>query len=239
LQHRPHIYKQYYNKDHTATHLLGEFVYGLPELNRDAIRRARYVANPGCFATGIIFALYPLFTISAVSRDVSVVAVTGSSGSGELPKETTHHPIRAANFKAYKILEHQHLPEIEQFFKDTFVSWDYEIGMVPQSGPFVRGIFATATIYNEKTQVNKLHDAFISCYGNESFIRVVEGSPEINPIAGTNYVEVSYACRSNFVVTMSAIDNLVRGAGGQAVQNMNIMFGFDEDEGLQFPGQRP
>jgi len=235
----PHIYKQYYNKEHTATDLLGEFVYGLPELNRDAVRKARYVANPGCFATGVIFALYPLFTVSAVARDISVVAVTGSSGSGELPKEVTHHPIRASNFKAYKILEHQHMPEIEQFFKDTFISWDYEIGMVPQSGPFVRGIFTTATIYNEKIQTDRLRNAFMDCYGDEKFIRVVEGSPEINPIAGTNYVEVSYVGRSNFIVTMSAIDNLVRGASGQAVQNMNIMFGFDEDEGLQFPGQRP
>ncbi len=232
-------YKQCYGKEHVATHLLGEFVYGFPELNRDAVRKARYIANPGCFATGIIFALYPLFTVSAVARDISVVTVTGSSGSGELPKEGTHHPVRATNFKAYKILEHQHLPEIEQFFKDSFINWDYEIGMVPQSGPFVRGIFTTATVYNDKIQPESLREAFVDCYGDERFIRVVEGSPEINPISGTNYVEVSCVCRSNFVVTMSAIDNLVRGASGQAVQNMNIMFGFDEDEGLQFPGLRP
>jgi N-acetyl-gamma-glutamyl-phosphate/LysW-gamma-L-alpha-aminoadipyl-6-phosphate reductase len=235
----PSTYKQYYGKEHSATDLLGTFVYGLPELNRDPIRKARYIANPGCFATGVIFALYPLCTVSGVVRDVSIVAVTGSSGSGELPKEVTHHPIRETNFKAYKILEHQHIPEIEQFFKDTFINWDYEIGMVPQSGPFVRGIFTTVTVYNEKISSSTLHTAFSDCYGGEHFIRVVEGSPEINPISGTNYVEVSCACRSNFVVAMSAIDNLVRGASGQAVQNMNIMFGFDEDEGLQFPGQRP
>lgn len=235
----PGTYRQYYGKEHSSPDLLGEFVYGLPEFNRDAIRKARYIANPGCFATGVIFALYPLFTVGVVTRDVSIVAVTGSSGSGELPKAVTHHPIRATNFKAYKILEHQHIPEIEQFFRDTFINWDYRIGMVPQSGPFVRGIFTTVTVYDEKTSASELKKAFDDCYRGEQFVRIVEGSPEINPIAGTNYIEVSGVCRSNFVVSMSVIDNLVRGASGQAVQNMNIMFGFDEVEGLQFPGQRP
>jgi N-acetyl-gamma-glutamyl-phosphate reductase len=220
----PSIYRQYYKSEHHCADFLGKFIYGLTELNRDAIRGAQYVANPGCFATGIILALMPLFSCNAVNREVSVVSVTGSSGSGELPKEITHHPVRANNFKSYKILEHQHTPEIEQFF---------------QSGPFVRGIFTTATVYNENVREETLREAYENLYGQERFIRIVDGSPELSAIQASNYVEVSGMVRRNFIVSMSAIDNLVRGASGQAVQNMNIMCGFDEHEGLEFPGMRP
>jgi N-acetyl-gamma-glutamyl-phosphate reductase common form len=235
----PNVYRQYYKKEHRGTQLLDKFVYGLPEFNRDAVRKAQYVANPGCFATGIIFALYPLFYIGAVTRDIAVVTVTGSSGSGETPKEVTHHPVRAENFKSYKILEHQHTPEIEQFFREKFLHWEYEIGIVPQSGPFIRGIYTTAAVYNEKMTKEDLEGGYSSLYGTEAFVRLVPGSPEVVTVSGTNYVEVSYVNRNNWVVSMSAIDNLVKGASGQAVQNMNLMFGFDEDEGLGFPGMRP
>lgn len=235
----PCIYSQYYGKEHSSPDLMGSFVYGLTELNRGAISKARYVANPGCFATGIIFALYPLFSVNAVKREVSVVSVTGSSGSGELPKEVTHHPVRAKNFKSYKILDHQHLPEVEKFFKERFSGRDTKIGFVPQSGPFVRGIFTTATVYNEDIDDKVLQDAFLDVYQKEKFVRIVGSSPEITMVYGSNYVEVSVVYKKNFIVSMSAIDNLVRGASGQAVQNMNIMFGFEEDEGIQFPGMRP
>jgi N-acetyl-gamma-glutamyl-phosphate reductase len=235
----PDLYRQYYKNEHSSTDFLGRFVYGLAELNREAVRSAQYVANPGCFATGIILALAPLFSCGAVGEALSVVSVTGSSGSGELPKEVTHHPVRAHNFKAYKILDHQHTPEIEQFFRDRFDNWDHDIGFIPQSGPFVRGIFTTATVHNDSIGRNEVENAFSEYYGGEKFIRVVEGSPELYAVQGSNYVEVSGTVRRGFVVAMSAIDNLVRGAGGQAVQNMNIMFGFDEHEGLEFPGMRP
>jgi len=235
----PNMYRQYYKKEHKAQDLLSKFVYGLPELNRDAISKAQYIANPGCFATGIIFALFPLFNSGVVKRDVAIVSVTGSSGSGELPKEAAHHPVRAKNFKCYKILEHQHTPEIIQFFKERVINWDYELGFIPQSGPFVRGIFTTASLYNNGITEKMLKDAFYSIYKSEKFIRIVEESPEIAMVYGSNWVEVSCVYRNGFVVSMSAIDNLVRGASGQAVQNMNIMFGFDEDEGLRFPGMRP
>jgi len=233
------VYEQAYNMEHKATEYLSCFVYGLSEFNREAVRDAQYVANPGCFATGVILALMPLFTCGAVKRDVSVVTVTGSSGSGELPKEATHHPVRSQNFKSYKILDHQHLPEIEQFFRDKVLNWDCEIGLIPQSGPFVRGIFTTATSYNESIQESVLKAAFERLYGDEQFIHVVEGSPEVVAVRGSNYVEVSGMVKRNFVVSMSAIDNLVRGASGQAIQNMNIMCGYDEGEGLAFPGMRP
>jgi N-acetyl-gamma-glutamyl-phosphate/LysW-gamma-L-alpha-aminoadipyl-6-phosphate reductase len=235
----PDIYKQYYRIEHASQELLGVFEYGLPEINRDAIKKARYVANPGCFATGIIFILYPLFYSGAVRKDVAVVAVTGSSGSGELPREVTHHPVRAKNFKSYKILEHQHTPEIEQFFKEKFQRKDFEIGFVPQSGSFVRGIYTTATVYNEQIAVDEVKRAFNELYEKERFVRIVSPSPEVAMVYGSNYVEVSCVQKKNFIVTMSAIDNLVRGASGQAIQNMNIMFGFKEDEGLEFPGMRP
>jgi N-acetyl-gamma-glutamyl-phosphate/LysW-gamma-L-alpha-aminoadipyl-6-phosphate reductase len=233
------VYMQYYNKEHSSPGLLQDFVYGLPELNREAIRSARYVANPGCFATGIIFALYPLFSMGAVKREVSVTSVTGSSGSGELAKEVTHHPVRAGNFKAYKILEHQHLPEIGQFLRESIPGWNCEIGLVPQSGPFVRGIFTTALAYNESAEGEMLREAYEEIYGGERFVRIVAGTPELVSVNTTNYVEVSAMCKNGFIVAMSAIDNLVRGASGQAVQNMNLMFGFHEDEGLTYPGMRP
>jgi N-acetyl-gamma-glutamyl-phosphate reductase common form len=235
----PDIYKRYYGTEHKSQKLLGRFVYGLPEMNRDEVKKAKYVANPGCFATGIIFALYPLFYSGAVKKDVIVVAVTGSSGSGEQPKEVTHHPLRAKNFKSYKILEHQHTPEIEQFFKEKFEKQDFEMGFVPQSGSFVRGIYTTAAVYNQHIKEDEVKRAFMKLYEKERFVRIVPSSPEVTMVYGSNFVEVSYAKRKNFIVTMSAIDNLVRGASGQAIQNMNIMFGFNEDEGLEFPGMRP
>jgi len=235
----PHVYREYYGEEHAAPTLLNNFVYGLPELNRDRIKNARYIANPGCFATGIIFALYPLFKDKLVRGGVCVTAVTGSSGSGEVPREVTHHPIRAKNFKAYKILNHQHIPEIKQFLEEKSGEEDIEIGFVPQSGPFVRGIFTTASFYNDSITEAVVKEAFFSHYGNEKFIRLVKDSPEITMVNGTNFIEVSYACKKRFVVSMSAIDNLVRGAAGQAVQNMNIMFGFDEHEGLLYPGMKP
>ena len=107
----PVIYQQYYGKEHKSKELLGKFTYGLTEFNRSSIAKAQYVANPGCFATGAIFALYPLFKHNIVRKEISVVAVTGSSGSGEQPKDITHHPVRAKNYKSYKILDHQHLPD--------------------------------------------------------------------------------------------------------------------------------
>ncbi len=235
----PVIYQQFYGKEHKSKELMGKFVYGLTELNRSVIAKAKYVANPGCFATGAIFALYPLYKSNIVNREISVVSVTGSSGSGELPKDITHHPVRAKNFKSYKILEHQHLPEIEQFFRDKLTNWDSEIGFVPQSGPFVRGIYTTAISYNDSTSEQELKEAFTSLYGRERFLRIVNTSPEITMVYGSNYVEISWVYKKNFVVSMSAIDNLVRGASGQAVQNMNVMFGFNESDGIQFPGMRP
>jgi N-acetyl-gamma-glutamyl-phosphate reductase len=235
----PAMYARYYGKTHTAPGLLKEFVYGIPEMNRKAVAKAKYVSNPGCFATAVLFALYPLFKGGIAKREVSVVAVTGSSGSGEEPKEVTHHPVRSKNFKSYKILEHQHLPEIECFLRSAFPGWDHPIGFVPQSGPFVRGIFATATLYDERVDSKRLAEAFEETYGGERFVRIVDGSPEVAVVYASNYVEVSFVYRKNFVVSMSAIDNLVRGASGQAVQNMNILFGFPENAGIEYPGMRP
>jgi N-acetyl-gamma-glutamyl-phosphate reductase len=236
------LYTQFYKKEHTSPGLLEDFVYGLAEFNREQIKNARYIANPGCFATGIIFALYPLFragTAGGAPRKIFVTAVTGSSGSGESPKEVTHHPVRAVNFKAYKVLDHQHLPEIGQFFREHIDGWNHEIAMVPQSGPFVRGIFTTAQVYGEDLDGETVLRSYHHAYDDKRFVRMVEGTPEIVSVYTTNYVEVSVVCRDGFVVAMSAIDNLVRGASGQAVQNMNLMCGFPEEEGLLNPGMKP
>lgn len=235
----PDKFELYYGVKHTSPELLDDFVYGIPELNRDKIKRARYIANPGCFATGIIFALYPLVGEGIIKSPVSVVAVTGSSGSGEVPREVTHHPVRAKNFKAYKILEHQHIPEVIQFLVDKCSIDKIDIGFVPQSGPFVRGIFTTAVTYSSGLSQEDLVDAVNQYYGGMKFIRIVNDSPEVIMVYGTNYVEVSYKYRDGFIVGMSAIDNLVRGASGQAIQNMNLMFGFEESAGIWFAGMKP
>ncbi|RKX91544.1 MAG: N-acetyl-gamma-glutamyl-phosphate reductase [Spirochaetes bacterium] len=235
----PNIYKQYYGKDHKSPDLLSSFVYGLTELNREKIKKAKYIANPGCFATGILLAIFPLFKSGFVKREISIVSVTGSSGSGESPKDVSHHPIRAKNFKSYKILCHQHLPEIERFLKDKILNYDYEIGFIPQSGPFVRGIYTVATLYNDNISPEILRESYKTVYKNEKFIRIVENSPEVASVYGTNYAEISFVYKNNFIVAMSAIDNLVKGASGQAIQNMNLMFGFEEMEGIEFPGMRP
>jgi len=235
----PDEYETYYGSKHSSPELLENFVYGIPELNRDKIRRARYIANPGCFATGIIFALYPLLKEGLIKSPVTVVSVTGSSGSGDVPKEVTHHPMRAKNFKAYKILEHQHLPEIKQFIRERCGVDELEMGFIPQSGPFVRGIFTTAVSFNPGLSQEEVLEAVNRHYRGLKFVRVVNGSPEVVMVYGTNYVEVSYKYRDGFIVGMSAIDNLVRGASGQAIQNMNLMFGFEEIAGIWFPGMKP
>jgi len=235
----PNIYKQYYGKEHKSPELLGGFVYGLTEFNREKIKKAKYLANPGCFATGILLAVFPLFKSGFVKREITVVSVTGSSGSGESPKDVTHHSTRAKNFKSYKILTHQHLPEIERFLKDEILNWDYEIGFIPQSGPFVRGIYTVASLYNDNISPKMLRESYNEAYKYDTFIKIVDNSPEVASVYGTNYVEISFTYKNNFIVVMSAIDNLVKGASGQAIQNMNLMFGFEETEGLEFPGMKP
>jgi len=232
-------FEKHYKQQHTAMKLQSEFVYGLTETNREAIRGARLIANPGCFATATLLGLAPLVNSGLLNGRVIVDAKTGSSGSGAKAAANTHHPQRMNSFYAYKPFTHQHVPEIEQELQ-RMGDWTSELIFMTHSLPVSRGIFAS--IYAEvsrelsETDVSKL---FADFYQNAFFIRLVKGSPDINWVKTTNFCDIGFAVRGRQIVVFSALDNLVKGAAGQAVQNMNLMFGLDEKAGLMLVGTNP
>ena len=235
-------FKQFYGREQTAMESQREFVYGLTEVNRNQIKEATRIANPGCFATALELGLYPLVASGLVKGKVIADMKTGSSGSGAKAAANTHHPKRANSFYAYKMFEHQHQPEVEQLLGSVNSKWSSECDLVFQvhSIPVVRGIFAS--IYLTPTKAMSRDDVgnlFRECYGNEFFIRLVEGSPDINWVKNTNFVDIGWAANGDTVIVFVALDNLVKGAAGQAVQNMNLMFGVEERVGLVFPGSNP
>jgi len=228
-----------YGREHTALELQREFVYGLTETNRQAISSARLVSNPGCFATATLLGLAPLVTHNLLSGRVIVDAKTGSSGSGAKAAANTHHPQRMNSFYAYKPFTHQHVPEIEQHLR-TVGDWTSELVFMTHSLPVARGIFASiyAETKNEMT-ADEVRSIFADYYQDSFFIRLVGGSPDINPVKATNFCDIGFATRGKQLVVFSALDNLVKGAAGTAVQNMNLMCGIDETVGLMFPGTNP
>jgi len=232
-------FEKHYARAHTAMSSQEEFVYGLTETNRDAIRSARLVANPGCFATATLLGLAPLAANGIINGRVIVDAKTGSSGSGAKAAANTHHPQRMNSFYAYKPFTHQHVPEIEQELR-AIGAWTSELVFMSHSLPVSRGIFAS--IYVEtKAELNEqeLRAMFAEFYRNSFFVRLVDGSPDINWVKTTNFCDLGFAVRGRNVVVFSAIDNLVKGAAGQAVQNMNLMFGLNEKTGLMLVGTNP
>ena len=235
-------FKQFYGREHTAMESQREFVYGLSEVNRSQIKEATRIANPGCFATALELGLYPLVASALVKGKVIADMKTGSSGSGAKAAANTHHPKRANSFYAYKMFEHQHQPEVEQLLASVNSKWSSECDLVFQvhSIPVVRGIFAsiyvTPTKSMSRDEVGNLLREF---YGEEFFIRLVDGSPDINWVKNTNFVDIGWAANGDTVIVFVALDNLVKGAAGQAVQNMNLMFGIEEREGLVLPGSNP
>lgn len=236
------VFKQFYGRDHTAMQSQREFVYGLTEVNRNAIKEASRIANPGCFATALELGLFPLVASGLVKGKVIADLKTGSSGSGAKAAANTHHPKRANSFYAYKTFAHQHQPEVEQCLAALNPQWSSECSLVFQahSIPAVRGIFASIYITTTK-QMSSEHvgDLFRDFYGDEFFIRLVDGSPDINWVKNTNFVDIGWAASEDTVIVFVAIDNLVKGAAGQAVQNMNLMFGIEERTGLVLPGSNP
>jgi N-acetyl-gamma-glutamyl-phosphate/LysW-gamma-L-alpha-aminoadipyl-6-phosphate reductase len=236
-------YKKYYGADHPNPSALrdGTFVYGLPELHRDAIRAAKYVASPGCFATTIELALLPLAKAGLLEGDVEVVGITGSSGSGVVPSAGTHHPTRSVNLRTYKPLEHQHIPEIEQTLADAGAK-NLAIRFVPVSAPLSRGIFATSFVrLKSAISSDEIRALYNKAYGNEPFVRVPSKRlPEVAAVSGTNYAEVGVQPGPNHLVAcFSALDNLIKGGAGQAIQSMNLMLGLDERLSLEDPGGWP
>ena len=219
-----------------------EFVYGLPELFREQIAATRAVASPGCFATASILALAPLWRGGLVDETapVSVFAITGSSGAGVTPTPTTHHPRRASAFFAYGIDGHRHLPEIEESLSAVGKPAAGRIVFQTHSAPLVRGIFAMAAVpLNREMDKAALRAIFERAYGNEFFIRIVEGSPDVAVVKGTNFADIGVAVQGRVAKVFVAIDNLVKGASGQAIQAMNIMFSLPETSGLKMSGVFP
>ncbi len=239
-------YERYYGQKHPATQLLSQFVYGLPELNREAIRGARCVASPGCFATTIELGLLPLAKAGLLGGEVEVVGITGSSGSGVVPTATTHHPTRSVNLRTYKPLEHQHIPEIAETLA-LAGGRALRLRFVPISAPLSRGIFATSFVrVPAATTKDQLRAAFAATYADEPFVRIPERRlPEVAAVAGSNYVEVGFQLADEVVdghrtlCVFSALDNLVKGGAGQAIQSMNLLLGLDERLTLEDPGSWP
>ncbi len=229
----------HYGREHTAIDLQREFVYGLTEVNREQIRGARLVSNPGCFATATLLGLAPLVAGNLIEGRVVVDAKTGSSGSGIKPAANTHHPQRSNSFYAYKPFTHQHVPEIEQTLRRVG-DWTSELVFMTHSLPVSRGIFAS--IYAEaraETGAEELRARFEEFYAENFFVRSVPGSPDINWVKMTNFCDIGFAARGRQLAVFSALDNLVKGAAGQAVQNMNLMFGLEERAGLMLAGGNP
>jgi N-acetyl-gamma-glutamyl-phosphate reductase common form len=233
------VFAQHYGREHAAMAAQSQFVYGLTETNREVIKTARCIANPGCFATATLLGLAPLVANNLLSGRVIVDAKTGSSGSGAKAAANTHHPQRSNSFYAYKPFTHQHVPEIEQELKNVG-EWNSELIFMAHSLPVARGIFAS--IYAETTSEISAGDAramFADFYRESFFVRLVDGSPDINWVKATNFCDIGFAARGTQLVVFTAIDNLVKGAAGQAVQNMNVMFGLDEKTGLMLTGSNP
>jgi len=241
----PEVFRKFYKLDHPGEHQ-SQFVYGLTETNREAIKGASYIANPGCFATATLLALAPLVASngdgdakSLISGRVIVDAKTGSSGSGAKAATNTHHPQRMNSFYAYKPFAHQHVPEIEQHLR-AVGNFDNEFVFMTHSLPVSRGIFASCYV---ETIVNLTNEDAVNLYkhfyADSPFVRFSEGSPDINWVKNTNFCDISVHTSDKTLVVFAALDNLVKGAAGQAVQNMNLMFGLDEKTGLIFAGSNP
>ena len=231
-------YVAFYKKEHASFARVERFVYGLPELFRGRLREAANVAAPGCFATAAILALYPLVG-EGLADSIVVNAVTGSSGSGARPKEKAHHPFRSESYFAYETFTHRHIPEIRQALRDA-TGRETDLVFQPHSGPFARGIFATAVIKlsqpASKEAVTEIYERY---YGPERFVRLVEGSPNVKWVRGTNFCDVAVASDGRTAVVTCAIDNLMKGAASQAVQAFNVKHGFPEDAGIAMYGSNP
>jgi N-acetyl-gamma-glutamyl-phosphate reductase len=238
-------YERFYGVPHPRPDLLGTFVYGLPELNRASIRSARAVASPGCYATTIELGLLPLARAGKLGGVVHVVGITGSSGSGVTPSIGTHHPVRAVNLKTYRVLDHQHTPEITETLAAAGAA-GVELRFVPVSAPLSRGILATSFVEVAEAETSEsIAKLFAAAYAGEPFTRFVRDRlPEVAAVSGSNFAEVGFTLGEpdrgkRTLVVVSATDNLIKGGAGQAIQSMNLMLGLAETLSLEDPGPWP
>jgi N-acetyl-gamma-glutamyl-phosphate reductase len=208
------------------------WVYGLPELNREGIRKAQFVANPGCFATCLQLALLPLAAKELLNEEIHISATTGSTGAGQSLSATSHFSWRNNNLSVYKALEHQHLHEIRQSVKQLQGNFDKSINFIPYRGAFTRGILAT-TYLETSLSLEDAYALFENFYATHPFTHVSRQNIDLKQVVNTNKGLVYLEKHGSKLVIISMIDNLLKGASGQAVQNMNLMFGLDEMAGLR------
>lgn len=208
-----------------------DFVYGLPEWNRQQIMEAQHIANPGCFATAIQLGLLPAFSEKMANGPVGVSGITGSTGAGQSLSTTSHFSWRSNNASVYKALTHQHLLEIDETLKSIHPSFDSKVHFVPYRGAFTRGIITTSHFETEMTQ-EELLKVYKEFYHDHSFTHVVTSNPDLKMVVNSNKCLVYPQVINGTAIVISVIDNLLKGASGQAVQNMNLMFGLDETSGL-------
>ena len=212
-----------------------DYVYGLPEINRERIAAAQHVANPGCFATCIQLGLLPAAKLGIVTGDIAVNAITGSTGAGQKPGATTHFSWRNNNMSIYKAFRHQHVHEICQSLKQVQGELDAEIDFIPYRGDFARGIFATEVVKTDMP-IEQIVEAYKDFYKDAAFTHYVDNAIDMKQVVNTNKALIHCDKFGNKLLITSTIDNLLKGAVGQAVQNMNIMFGVEETMGLRLKG---
>ena len=208
-----------------------DFVYGLPEINKEAIQKAFHVANPGCFATAIQLAILPLAAAGLLTDDVHINAITGSTGAGVKPAETSHFSWRNSNISVYKAFGHQHLDEIEQSVRQLQPGFDKNLNFIPVRGNFARGIFAS-TYTKCPLSVGEAKALYSEFYKDAAFTFVADKNPDMKQVVNTNKAIIYVEKHGENLLIISMIDNLLKGASGQAVQNMNLMVGIDEKAGL-------
>lgn len=241
----PETYKQWYKVEHAAPELLAEFVYGIPEVNRERIQTSHYASGAGCNATATILGLYPFVKAGIPIERVIADIKAGSSEGGNKPSAASHHPERSGCVRSFAPAGHRHTAEVLQVMGWTDSA---KIQMSVTAIDMVRGILATLHVFtSEKLQDKDLWKIFRSAYQDEPFVRIVKDRqgiyryPEPKILAGSNYCDVGFEIdeESGRIVIISAIDNLMKGAAGNAVQAMNVMCGFPETAGLSFPGLHP
>ena len=230
------LYTQFYGRPHTAPELLGTAVYGLPELYKEQIAESRFVANPGCYPTSAILPLFPLLNKGFVSpRGISINSVSGVSGAGRSASVEMSFAEVNENVRGYKVGNHQHIPEIQTILTQG-AGEDVTLSFVPHLVPITRGIYTTthATLVKSCSEAD-LHEVYCQAYGDAPFVRIRKGIPQVRDVAYSNYCDIGFTIdqRTGQVILTSTIDNLVKGAAGQAIQNMNIMLGLPEDLGLR------
>lgn len=209
-----------------------DFIYGLPELNRSRISQSKHIANPGCFATCIQLGLLPLAKGEMLNGDVSVNAITGSTGAGVKPGSTSHFSWRNNNMSIYKPFSHQHVPEIKQSLKQLQGSFESDIDFIPYRGDFPRGIYATL-VFKTTVELDEIKRMYTEFYAEHPFVHVVDANIDLKQVVNTNKCLLHLEKHGDKLLIISCIDNLLKGASGQAVHNMNLMFGLEETIGLR------